>query len=257
MTDDFLKIATHAVKKAGQLLNDNIQKVEEVSFKSKSNIVTNIDLEAEKIILDSIKNNFPEHGILSEEADAVGDQSAEYLWIIDPIDGTINYYYGMNPFRVGACLLQNKKPILTVIYNPTKDELYTGEIGKGAFLNGKRIMVTDNDELENSVVMFHLSSKKDPRLRTLGLLDVIFQESMHMRMYGSSLAQMSYIASGKFDVYFNIETNPWDILPGALLVQEAGGKVTDIKGDAITNTSVSVVATNGKVHDKILALLRR
>ncbi len=178
------------------------------------------------------------------------------MWVVDPIDGTTNYYYGMNPYRVGICLLEDKRPILNVLYNPTKDEIYVAQKGRGAFLNDKKITVSDNTGLKNSVVMFHLSSKKEARSKTLNILDAIAQESMHLRMYGSSLAQMSYVASGKFDVYFNVLLKPWDILPGALLVQEAGGIVTDIGGKEINYESTSVLATNGKVHDQMLKLLQ-
>ena len=122
-------------------------------------------------------------------------------------------------------------------------------------LNGKKIIVSDNPDLKNSVVMFHLSSKKEPRTRTINVLEKVFQASMQVRMFGSSLASMSYIASGKFNVYFNVQLNTWDILPGALLVEEAGGKVTDIKGKKIGYESTSVLATNGKVHNQMLNVL--
>lgn len=247
--------AISAAKEAGKLLNDNFQKAKKISLKGKSDIVTDIDVKAEKIILDLIKSHFPDHDILSEEAGAISGGASKYLWVIDPIDGTTNYYYGMNPYRVGICLLEDKQPVLNVLYNPTKDEAYVAQKGGGAFLNGEKITVSDNIDLKNSVVMFHLSSKEESRLKTLSVLNVIAQESIHVRMYGSSLAQMSYIASGKFDAYFNISLKPWDILPGALLIEEAGGKVTDIRGKEITPESTSVLATNGKVHDQMLKLL--
>ena len=162
----------------------------------------------------------------------------------------------MNPFRVAVCLLKNKEPIISAVYNPTKNELYFAAKNEGAVKNNKKIIVSDNSDLKNSVVMFHLSSKIEPRLKTLNILEKVFEESMHMRMYGSSLAQMSYIADGRFDAYFNIQSKPWDILPGALLVKEAGGIVTDIDGREINYESTSVLATNGKIHKKMLKLLK-
>lgn len=249
------KVAISAVKEAAKLLNDNFLKPKNRSFKGRGDIVTEIDIQSEKIILDLIKSNFPDHAILSEEAGLTGDETVRYMWIIDPIDGTTNYYYGMNPYRVGICLLEDERPILNVLYNPTKDEAYVAQKGGGAFLNDKKIAVSDTAELKDSVAMFHLSSKKEPRLKTLAILDSIAEASSHMRMYGSCLAQLSYIASGKFDAYFNIVTSPWDILPGALLIEEAGGKVTDIHGKEIAADSTSVVASNGKVHDQMLKLL--
>jgi len=247
--------AISGAKTAGKVLGDNFLSKKNMSLKDKSSIVTEMDLKAEKIILDMIKSNFPDHDILSEEAGLIGDNTAKYTWVIDPIDGTTNYYYGMNPYRVGICLLEDKRPILNVLYNPTKDELYVAQKGEGAFLNDKKITVSGNTDLNNSVIMTHLSSRKEARTKTLSVLDNIFSKSMHMRLFGSSLASLSYIANGKFDVYFSVSLKPWDILPGALLIEEAGGKVTDIKGGEITYESTSVVATNGKVHDQILKLL--
>ncbi len=250
------KISIETAKKAGKVLMDNFNEAHRASFKAKSDIITEIDIRSEKLILGSIKENFPDHSILSEERGFTGNDK-KYIWIVDPIDGTINYYYGTAPFRVGLCLLEDKKPIISAIYNPIKDHLYFAEKGKGATLNGKKIRVSDNTKLKNSVVMTHLSSKKEGRMRTIRALESIFESSMHMRMFGSGLAAMTYIASGKFDVFFNVQTNPWDILPGALLIEEAGGRITDIKGKKIDYNTTSVLATNGSVHNQMLKLLKR
>lgn len=248
------KVAIETVKKSGKIIVDNFKKVTTASYKGRSDIVTEVDLASEKIILEAINKHFPDHSILSEEHGLI-DHGKKYIWITDPIDGTINYYHGASPFRVGLCLLEDMKPIFTVIYNPVRDQLFFAEIGKGATLNDEKIQVNKNFDLKNSVVMTHLSSKKEPRARTILALENIFTKSMHMRIFGSGLAAMTYIAEGKFDVFFNVKTNPWDILPGALLVEEAGGIVTDIQGKKVTYETTSVLATNGKVHDQMLKLL--
>ncbi len=126
----------------------------------------------------------------------------------------------------------------------------------GAFMNEKRITVSNNADLKNSLVLFHLSSRGEPRMQTLKILEKVSGQVRRMRMYGSSLSQMSFIATGKCDAYFNVSQAPWDILPGALLIEEAGGKVTDIKGGEITSESTSVIASNRKVHDQLLKLLK-
>ena len=249
-------VAEKAAKEAGKLLNENFYKAKGMSAKSKGDIVIDIDVAAEKIILDAIKSNFPDHDILSEEAGGIGNSTSKYTWVVDPIDGTMNYYHGMSPYRIGIGLLEDKKPILNVLYNPTKDELYVASKGGGAFLNGQKISVSDRGDLKDCVVMFHLSSKKDPRTRTMNVLEKICETAMQVRMLGSTLASVSYIASGRFDVFFSVQQKAWDILPGALLIKEAGGKVTDIKGNEITPESTSVVVSNGgKVHEQILKLL--
>jgi myo-inositol-1(or 4)-monophosphatase len=248
------KISIEAAKDAGALLMDNLTKVKQKSFKAKHDIVTEVDIAAEKIIVEKIKSAFPGHNILSEESGATKNNS-EFSWLIDPTDGTMNYYHASPPFRVALCLMKNNQPLLSTIYNPAKDELYYAEKGQGATMNGKSIGVNENFDIKNSVVMTHISSKKDARARTILALDNIFKKTLHMRIFGSGIAAMTYVASGKFDVFFNVKTYPWDILPGALLVQEAGGIVTDIEGKNITTESTSVLATNGKVHKQMLELL--
>lgn len=249
------KISIEAVKSAGKLLMDNFNVSHKVSFKNRSDIVTDIDVLSEKIIIDKIKSNFPDHYILAEESGFVGKEN-EYLWTIDPLDGTINYYCGCSPFRIGLCLLKNKAPIMSVIYNPVKDDLYYAEKGKGAFLNGKKIKVSDNAELSKAVAMSHLSSRQEFRERLIKKLDDIYDSILSMRFLGSADAAASYIASGKFEIFFELRSNSWDILPGTLLVQEAGGKVTDITGKDIDYNSTSILATNGKLHDGMLRLLK-
>ncbi len=249
------KVSTGVVKEAGNLLMRGLNKVKKVSFKAKSDILTDFDIKSEKIILNRIKKVFPTHNILSEEEGFI-DKHSKYTWVIDPIDGTINYYHANAPFRIGLCLLKNKKPIIATLYNPIKKELYFAEKGKGAKLNNKNIHVNNNSKLENSVVMTHLSSKKEARIRIIHALENIFSKTLQIRMFGSGLAAMCYVASGRFHIFFNAKTSPWDILPGALLVEEAGGRVTDIYGNKITLDSDSVLATNGKVHREMLKLLR-
>lgn len=245
-----------AVLQGGQILRDNLDQIKTITQKSnRRDIVTNIDLEVEKVLIDAIKNNFPDHAILSEEAGAIVGQS-EYRWLIDPIDGTVNYSHGHPPFRIAVCLLATDVPILTILYGPTRDQLFVAEKGKGAWLNNQPIQVSANTELANSIFMIHLSSQEIPRLRTINSLERVFEHTAHVRMFGSGSAAMSYIAEGRYDVFYNLATNPWDIIPGALLIEEAGGKVTDIMGEKISLDSTSVLATNGHVHAEMIELLK-
>jgi len=249
------RIAIEAVKEAGKLVINHMGRIKNFKLKAKSDIVTDVDIKSEKILIKKINENFPDHSIMSEEQGSVSVDS-EYTWVMDPIDGTINYYHAVPLFGIGLCLLKNGKPIISAVYDPIKDELYFAEKGKGATLNNEKITVTDRSELKNCVVMTHLSSNKQARLRTINKLDIIFCRTMHLRILGCSVVAMNYIASGRFDIFFNVKTSPWDILPGSLLIEEAGGRVTDIEGNEITIDSTSVLATNGKVHKKMLRLLK-
>lgn len=248
-------VAKKAVVESGKIILKNFGKTVDVSFKGERDMVTDIDLRSEKLILSLIKKHFPEHGILSEESGTF-NENAEYVWVVDPIDGTMNYRYGMAPFRVGICLLQNKKPIISAIYNPIKNHLYFAEKNKGTTLNGKKIKVSNRQNLIQSVVMTHLSSNKEARMQTISLLEKVFSQSMQVRMFGSTFASMTYIAEGKFDVYFNVRQKPWDILPGGLIIEEAGGIVTDIAGREVGLDSSSLLATSGKIHKEMLELLK-
>lgn len=254
-TQQIKDVVIQAVLDGGKVLRDNIDKLKHIKEKTSSrDIVTNIDLEVEKILIDAIQKNFPNHKILSEEAGFISGDS-EYEWVIDPLDGSMNYAHTHPPFRIGMCLLKDGEPILSVLYGPTRDHLFIAEKGKGATMNNHPIHVSQNDNLKDSIFMTHLSSKKLPRLRTIVSLEKIYTKTSHVRMLGSGLASMCYVAEGRYDIFYNLETKPWDILPGALLIEEAGGKVTDIEGKPITVESTSVLATNGKLHQAMLDLL--
>ncbi|OGF26559.1 hypothetical protein A2477_00180 [Candidatus Falkowbacteria bacterium RIFOXYC2_FULL_47_12] len=252
------KVAIHAAKKAGRLLMAHLNKVKEITYKAKRDIVTEVDLRSEEIIISSLKNNFPKHDIFSEEKGSaqIAQEKAEYLWLIDPIDGTINYSYGMAPFRVGICLLKAKIPVLSVIYNPVKNEMYVAQRGRGATMNGRKITVSSRKFLSETILSSHLSSKKDARRRVIKKLEKIFNAVFQIRFYGSLHASLTYIAGGKEDACVWLQTNSWDILPGALLVEEAGGKVTDVNGEKITINSTDIVASNGGVHEQLLKVIK-
>lgn len=249
------ELAIKVVVKVGKLLLENIDNISEVKQKGKRDLVTNLDVEAEKIIIDAIEEKYPLHSIIAEES-GMTHRDSEYTWVIDPIDGTMNFIHGNSPYRVAIGLLHKDEPILTALYGPTNNRLAVAVKGQGATINDKKIEVTSHGNLLESLVMTHLSSKKLPRLRTIVALENIFNNAMQIRVLGSGLAAMEYISSGKFDVFFNVETKIWDILPAVCLIEEAGGKVTDIEGNKITMESKSVLVTNGKVHEKMVELLK-
>lgn len=251
------QVATSAILKAGQHLLQYWKRSKPFTFKAKQDIVTQIDLEVEQLIINTIKNTFSDHQILSEERGFLGVENADYCWIIDPIDGTINFVNDAAPFRIGIGLLYRNQPFLTVILNPIKNELYLATYSEPSTCNGELIRVSDNEDLQKAVVMTHLSSKTAARTQTLQALNQIFEQTLHLRMFGSGLSALTYVASGKFDIFFNVKTNPWDILPGVLLVEQAGGKITDLEGNPITIESTSVLATNGKLHEPMLELLEK
>jgi myo-inositol-1(or 4)-monophosphatase len=255
--NDAKQVATTAILNAGQYLMQYWKQSKPFTFKAKQDIVSQIDLEVEQIIIKIIKENFPQHQILSEERGFIGNENQDFCWIIDPIDGTINFVNDAAPFRIGICLLHRNQPVLTTILNPIKNELYIATNCEPSTCNNERIRVSDNENLQRAVVMTHLSSKTAARSQTLQAINQVFEQTLHLRMFGSGLSALTYVASGKFDIFFNVKTNPWDILPGVLLVEQAGGKITDLEGNPITMESTSVLATNGKLQEPMLALLQK
>lgn len=250
------QVGAEAVREAGEMLMKHFERLHKAKFKQKHDIVTKMDVQVEKLLMDRIREEFPDHNILTEESGA-HYESSEYTWLVDPIDGTINYFHASPPFRVAMCLVKDKVPILSFIYNPIKEDLYVAEKGKGATKNGKRLRVSNNQSLARTIVMTHISSHINARARTLLALGSIFRKVLHIRVIGCGTAAITYIADAKFDVFFNISTNSWDILPGALLIEEAQGKATDISGGKLTIESTSILATNSKLHNKMLELLKK
>ncbi len=243
-----------AVEEAGSYVKKNLTKSKKITFKAKSDIDTEIDYIAEEIITRRIRREFTDHSILSEGLELL-DSKSKYLWIIDPIDGSINYWKGLPLFRIGMCLLENKTPIFTINIDPITKDLFLATKGGGSQLNGESITVNNTNSLEVSVVASHISSKLPVRKRLFDRLEKIFSQVMQIRFLGSAHTAIDFVAEGKLEAFFELQTPAWDILPGALLVEEAGGKVTEINGKKITPESTSVLATNGKIHKQMLKLL--
>lgn len=249
------KVSIDCVKEAGKKLIESFDKVKPMPFEEKNEALNQLSLELERMMIKRIKENFRDHSILSEEKGFI-DGNSRYIWVMDPIDGVVNYYNGTTPFRVAICLLEDKEPLISAIYNPIRGQLYFAEREKGATLDGKKIRVNKSSDLGNSIVMTHISSKKEGRTRIVSSLEHIFNHVLNMRLLGSAMAAMTYVANGNFEVFFEVKTYPWDVFPGALLIEEAGGMVTDMEGRRIDMDSTSVLATNGKVHSQMLDLLK-
>jgi len=248
------KVAIKAVKSAGKIVAEDFIKSKETYLKAPRDIVTEVDLKSEKLIINLISKNFPDHSLLSEEAGFI-DKKSDYLWIMDPIDGTTNYIRGIDPFCVALCLLERVKPIISAIYMPRHKQLYFAAKGEGATLNGKKIKVSDKN-IEDSLAVIDVSSKKDNQDILLTHLRKVLSSGTRMRSWASSLYALSMVSSGNLDFCFNFCNKIWDIMPAVLLIQEAGGIVTDINGQELTLKSSSVLATNGKIHQQVLSLLK-
>lgn len=252
-----LVIARQAALKAGKVLNNLFGRVNNITKKGEIDLVTEADLQSEKAILDLIKVHFPEDGILAEESGEFGHDSNQ-LWIIDPLDGTTNFAHSFPFFAVSIALQIEKKVVLGLVYNPYLGELFEAQRGEGAFLNGNPIKVSDTRDLRESLIAtgFPYSVYKEPEV-VMDLLKRMVVRAQGIRRPGSAALDLCYVASGRFDGFWEQGLQPWDTAAGSLIVEEAGGIVSDYKGENYSPFQKSIVASNPHIFKKMLDILQR
>ena len=250
-----LEVATEAARRAGQVLMSHYRTGLEVRHKGRGNVVTEADLLAERAILDLIQAEFPDDTIMSEESERQ-EGSSPHIWIIDPLDGSKNYAYGLPHFCVAIGLTQGSEPLLGVTYDPLKDELYYAQRGKGAFLNGMPIHVSEKPTVRESLVGLDLGYDDATGKKVLELIHGIWPGVQGFRIMGSIGMGLAYVASGRLDLYFHQYSYPWDMASGIPLVREAGGVITDRAGMPIAVTSRGILAGNASVHADFLKIAK-
>ena len=249
--------AVDLAKEAGQILMDHFER--RLAVESKSSeiyLVTEADIASEKLIVKAIRKRYPEHSILSEEG--LGEEQAgEFLWLVDPLDGTVNYAHGYPVFCVSIALQREGTTLLGVTYDPVRDELFCVERGKGAYCNGRRLSVSGADSLRRSLLatgfFYARASIEDNNLAEFGC---IMPQVQGVRRGGSAALDMAYVAAGRLDGYWEFHLSPWDWAAGDLLVREAGGRISDVSGQPWRLRSNNMVATNGLLHEELLAALK-
>jgi myo-inositol-1(or 4)-monophosphatase len=254
-----LDIAIKTALEAGNYLKMNVGKIKQIEHKGghATNLVTEIDKKSEEIIIGRIKQHYPSHDFLGEES-GYAEISSEYRWIIDPLDGTTNYAHGLPIFSVTIGLEYKSEIILGVVYNPSLNELFTAEKGKGAWLNKKRIEVSKTAKLIESLVVtgFPYTINENPEPEVTHFRNFIV-ESQAVRRLGSAALDLAYVACGRFDGFWEGTLNAWDMAAGVLLVTEAGGKWTDYQGKPSSVYNTQVLTTNGLIHNEMLGVLKK
>lgn len=220
-----------------------------------NNLVTEADHAAEKAIFEVIKKEFPDHYILSEEAGEMA-QDSNYKWIIDPIDGTVNFANGIPICCVSIGIEKDGKMVMGAVYNPLMNEFFFAERGQGAYLNDKPIHVSDESELIKACMVTgfpytYLDMPNGP----LQVFERFIRKGVPVRRLGSAAIDLCWVAAGRFDGFYEHKLNAWDSAAGFLMVEEAGGKVTDFKGEHYSPYQPHLVATNGKIHDDLLEVI--
>lgn len=252
----FLPVAVDAARGAGRLLREELGGARRIHHKGVINIVTEMDHRAEALIVGRVLEAFPDHAVLAEERGAVAGRS-EYRWHIDPLDGTTNYAHGLPLFAVSIALERAGELELGVAYDPSRDELFVAERGRGATLNGEPMRVSTCADLGQSLLVtgfpYDIRTTTETNLPEYAELSL---RSQAVRRLGSAVIDLCYVAAGRLEAFWEFTLGPWDMAAGGLIVREAGGRVTDVRGGPWRLEGASVLASNGLVHDAVLEGLR-
>lgn len=246
--DDFIQ---DIARDAGRIQKDTYHKVKNWNTKSgRGDIVTEVDLACEKLIIDRIRQQYPSDPILSEEAGALGTEEDRPVWVIDPLDGTRNYMAGIPFFCVSIGLVRKGVAELGVVYDPIHDEMFFGRRGEGAFLNGEPIRVSEEDSLEDCIVSVAWVRSRVDGHRFTRVVERLSKETSYFRRLGSAALATCYVACGRVHAYLQGGLSPWDVAAGFMLIEEAGGMVTDFDGKPIDlrRKNIEVVTANPKLH---------
>jgi len=243
--------------RAGELLLAKFDHSLEIHYKGDINLVTEADKMSENLIIETIRQNFPDHGILSEESPAILAGSP-MRWIIDPLDGTTNYAHGYPVFCVSIALERDGVIILGVIYDPTRRDTFVAVRGEGAYLNGKRLIVSTTADLTRSLLATGFPYDiRESSENNLGYFNMMAKEAQAIRRAGAAALDIAYVAAGRFDGFWELKLKPWDTAAGCLLVEEAGGKITGILDDHWNLLSSTILVSNGLIHEQMTAVLKK
>jgi len=251
------RVAIDAARAAGELLQAEFRAAHRVACKGQtSNLVTEMDERAEELIVGRLASAFPDDTILAEERGAAPGRSGR-RWIVDPLDGTTNYAHGLPVFSVSIALEVDRRIALGVAYDPSLDELYVAERGHGATVNDERLAVSTATSLDASLLAtgfpYNIRETPDTNLKEYAAFAL---RCRGVRRLGSAVLDLAWVAAGRFDGFWELRLGPWDVAAASLFVEEAGGRVTNLVGAAVDLDAPAVVASNGRIHDEMLAVLR-
>ncbi|MBX2985480.1 MAG: inositol monophosphatase [Bacteroidia bacterium] len=226
-------------------------------IKSPNQLVSYVDLEAEKQLIHGLSTIFPEAGFIGEETNPENTTKKEYTWIIDPLDGTTNFVHGLPIYCISIGLVQNNHPVLGVIYEPNRKELFSSYRHGGAFLNSQRIVVTQTNQLSDTLLATGFPYYDFEKINAyLKVLDYLMKSTRGLRRMGSAAVDLAYTACGRFDGFFEYGLSPWDVAGGACIVNEAGGHVCDFKGKGDYLFGKEIIACNSHIYQQVIDLIK-
>ena len=247
-----LDIALEATSTAGEIIRNGWDSDREITFKGRADIVTDIDVAAEKAVLEILTGAFPDFGILAEESQPVAG-SSPYRWVVDPLDGTRNYAHSIPHFCTIVALAEGDEVIAGVVYDPMREETFTAAKGQGAFLNGSPISVTETTDLSRSLLSFDLGYVDEKAALAIDMLRSLWPGMYSVRMMGSAGLGVAYAASGRVDLFFHHSLSPWDIAAGLIITREAGGWVVDRQGNNAGLFTPSVICSSPALIEGFMA----
>ena len=253
-----LTIAVRAARAAGDIIVRAMDRVDllNITVKSRNDFVSDVDRQAEHEIVNILLKAYPGHAVMGEEHGAQGTEDSEYVWVIDPLDGTTNFLHGFHQFAVSIALFYRGKVERGVVYDPVRQELFTAARGAGATLNNRRLRVTRQKGLQGALLGTGIPFKDQSYLDAyLGMLKSLLKDAAGIRRAGSAALDLAYVAAGRFDGFWEIGLQKWDMAAGVLLVQEAGGIVSDLEGRDKYFETGSIVTANPKLHQPMLELI--
>lgn len=256
-----LNIAIKAARRAGQVINraSNDLDLLKVATKQPNDFVTEVDKAAEAAIIETLQYAYPDYGILAEESgqtDGKGGADADYQWIIDPLDGTTNFIHGLPQYAVSIALAKAGQVEQAVVFDPNRNELFTASKGAGAFLNERRIRVSRRTKLQDALIGTGFPYRMFDQIDTyLAIFKELAQKTAGQRRPGAAALDLCYVACGRYDGFWELGLSPWDMAAGSLLISEAGGLVSDLRGDANYLDTGNIVAGTPKVFAPLLKIV--
>lgn len=252
----FKATAIEAAQLAGQVLLEHARTGFRIEYKNTVNLVTDADRRSEQTIIEMIAERYPDHTILAEERGLESAGNSPYRWVIDPLDGTTNFAHGYPAYCISIGLEYHARVILGVVWDPTRRELFVAEAGRGAAVNGTPLRVSRTPSLDSALLVTGFAY--DIRETTHNNLDHFARLALRaqgLRRTGSAALDLCYVAAGRFDGYWELKLNPWDTAAGVLMVQEAGGRVTDFANKPFSIYGKEMLASNGFIHDEMIDVL--
>jgi myo-inositol-1(or 4)-monophosphatase len=251
----FLSAAWEAANAAGEFIRENWQQPGTIDYKGAIDLVTSVDRDAERKIVDVLRRDFPDHAILAEEATDIPGKTNEYRWIIDPLDGTTNFAHGYPHVGISIALEQNEQVILGLVYDPLRRECFRAVKGQGATLNGAPVRTSAVNELDKALLATGFPyDSRDNAGCYLAFFKAFLIRCQGIRRAGSAALDLCYVASGRVDGFWELKLNPWDVAAGALIVAEAGGSLSDFSGKPFSIRGSETLASNGVIHDEMIGV---